>query len=241
MKKKILVLCGILACSLTLSACSISISNDNKTTATKEVHESKVIELKDEKELNAKINMSIGTLNITSNTEKLFDGSFDYNIKYLKPVITYENGNLSVSSEDHSNINLSKNNAKCDWNLNLNPKIPTNLDLRLGVGKSSLDFSKMNLKELTVNTGVGDTTIDLSGNYSENIPVKIDGGVGRVKIIFSKSIGTSVKVKKGIGSVNASGFNKDNDTYTNDSYGKTKNSMEVTINSGVGEVDIELK
>lgn len=240
MKKKILVLCSILAFSLTLSACSISVSNDNKT-ATKEVHESKVIELKDEKELSTKINMAVGNLNITSDTEKLFDGSFDYNIKALKPVISYENGNLSVSNEGHSNIDINKNNSKCNWNLNFNSKIPTKMDLQLGVGKSSLDFSKMNLKELTVNTGVCDTTIDLSGNYSENIPVKIDGGVGKVKIIFSKSIGTSIKVKKGIGSINYSGFNKDNDTYTNDSYGKSKNSMEVTINTGVGEVDLELK
>lgn len=239
MKKKILVLCSILACSLTLSACSISVSNDN--IKTKDVHESKVIELKDEKELNAKINMGVGNLIIGSDTEKLFDGSFDYNIKDLKPVISYENGNLSISSEKHSNINLSKNNTKCTWKLNLNDKIPAKINLQLGVGKSSLDFSKMNLKELTVNTGVGDTTIDLSGNYTDNIPVKIDGGVGRVKIIFSKAIGTSIKVKKGIGSVSCSGFNKNNDTYTNDNYGKTKNTMDVTINSGVGDVEIALK
>lgn len=238
MKKKFLVLCSILACTFTLSACNIQITKDSEKV--KNEHVTKTIELKDEKKLNAKFDIGVCNLSLSGETDKLFDGSFDYNTKSLEPIFSYDNETINVSQEK-TNFRISKNNTKCDYNLKINPKLPADINLKLGVGKSSLDFSKINLKNLEIESGVGETTIDLTGNYNGNIPVKIEGGVGKIKIIFSKTVGAKIKVEKGVGSVSASGFNKDGETYTNDSYGKAENSMDVNIETGVGEVNLELK
>jgi hypothetical protein len=238
MKKRLLLLAGMLTCSLALSACSININDNAEITNT--IHESKNIELNGENALTADITMGVGKLKISSDTNKLFEGNFDYNVKKLKPEISYSSNVLKVS-HNKMNQNISGNNYKCDWDLRFNPKVLMSMDINMGVGSGNLDFSKINLKSLSAKFGVGDSLVDLSGSYNQDVNVNIQGGVGRVIIILPKSIGVSVTAEKGVGSIRAENFTRESSSYKNDAYGKTKNSINVNVKAGVGDIELELK
>ncbi|QAT39244.1 LiaF domain-containing protein [Clostridium sp. JN-9] len=241
MNKRLIFLAGMLTCSLALSACSINI-NDNNDNAeiTDTIHESKNIDLSGENALTSDITMGVGRLNISSDTNKLFEGNFDYNVKKLKPEISYSSNVLKLS-HNKMNQNISGNNYKCDWNLKFNPKVLMSMDINMGNGSGNLDFSKINLKSLSAKFGVGDYLVDLRGSYNQDVNVSIQGGVGKVKIILPKSTGVSVNCEKGVGSVRAANFTKENSSYKNDAYGKTKNSINVDVKAGVGDIELELK
>lgn len=238
MKKRLLFLAGMVACSLALSACSITTSDNAEITDT--IHESKNIELNGEKEVSTDIIMGVGKLQISSDTSKLFEGNFDYNVKKLKPEISYSTNVLKVS-HNKMNQNISGTNYRCDWDLRFNPKVLMSMDINMGVGTGSMDFSKINLKRLSAKFGVGDSLVDLSGNYNQDVTVNIEGGVGRVRVILPKSMGVSVTAEKGIGAIKAENFTRQNSSFKNDAYGKTKNSINVNIKAGVGDIELELK
>ncbi len=88
--------------------------------------------------------------------------------------------------------------------------------------------------------GVGKVKLDISGNYKNNVKVDIQGGVGESTIYLPKSIGVKIKVEKGVGNVKANGFIvEDENLYKNSQYGKSKNSLDVNIEAGVGAINIE--
>ncbi|MDU4600315.1 MAG: LiaF-related protein, partial [Clostridium sporogenes] len=100
----------------------------------------------------------------------------------------------------------------------------------------------INLKELNVEMGVGKVDLDISGNYKNNVKVDIQGGVGEATVYLPKSIGVKIKAEKGVGAVNANGFIVEGENiYKNSQYGKSKNSIEVNIEAGVGAINIKQK
>ncbi|MGB7227245.1 MAG: hypothetical protein WBD26_05770, partial [Candidatus Acidiferrales bacterium] len=53
-------------------------------------------------------------------------------------------------------------------------------------------------------------------------------------------IAVRVSVEGGLGEVDAPDFKRDGSDYVNDAAGKTKNTIEVHISGGIGEVHLEL-
>jgi hypothetical protein len=53
-------------------------------------------------------------------------------------------------------------------------------------------------------------------------------------------VGVRVEAESGLGSVDASGFNREGDVYTNDAYGRTDVTVSVKVDVGVGGLGLEL-
>jgi hypothetical protein len=88
---------------------------------------------------------------------------------------------------------------------------------------------------------VGDLEINLAAaDWTQNLNGSIAGGVGSTTLTLPSDVGVRVEVEQGLGSVNASGFSQDGDTYTNDAYGQSEISLDLRIESGVGEVTLQL-
>ncbi|WP_251860187.1 toast rack family protein [Clostridium sp. Marseille-Q2269] len=166
-----------------------------------------------------------------------------YSKKEWKPEVKYEvkdkQGNISISQHLSKS---DKDNTRNEWNINLNDKIPMYIKLGLGAGDFKANLSNVNLKELYVHMGVGRVNLDISGAYKNNIKVNIQGGVGEATVYLPKSIGSRIKVQKGVGAVNVNGFiQEEGDIYKNSQYGKTKNNIEVNIETGVGSIKVKQK
>lgn len=229
------------ACNL--MGCGIGIDKNDSQAKKSLINESEIVELNGAKQTKVDINMSNGELFIRSGEKKFMSGEFLYKLPEWKPNIEYEvsnkEGKLKIYEPSSHNTNAKDNKYK--WDLAFNKDLPIDMNIEGGTVEGHIDLSKLNLNKLFMATGVSDMDIDLSGDYKQNVKAKIEGGVGRLKIYLPKNIGVKVNAGKGVGKIKADGLKKDQDEYVNESYGKTSNNIELSIQVGVGEVELKLK
>ena len=89
--------------------------------------------------------------------------------------------------------------------------------------------------------GVGALRADLTGERARSLDVTIDGGIGEAKLELPKDIGVRVEVDGGLGSVDAPGFSKAGHVYTNEAWGRTAITINVSIDAGIGSVNLKLR
>jgi len=203
--------------------------------------ETKEVALQGAESAEVDVRMGAGELRLEGGTSSLMEGSFRTNRPSLKPEVDYSvvggRGILSVRHQRHTRINLGR--TVNDWNIRLNSDTPLALRVDLGAGESRLDCRGLKLEKLSINMGVGETTIDLSGPRAKSVKVDIDGGIGSANIYFPKEVGVRAKVDKGLGSVDAHGFSKSGHVYTNEAYGRSEVTLEVSIDAGIGSIHLE--
>jgi hypothetical protein len=189
------------------------------------------------------IRIGAGALRVTGGTASLLEADFIYNVPEWKPEISYEvrnqEGSLRVHQPGAGGIPLG--NVKHEWNLVLNNEIPMRLDIELGAGQSDLFLGELALSELEVKTGVGETTVDLTGGWNRDLNAKIKGGIGQLNLRLPSATGARVETGKAIGSVQVSGLRKDGDAYVNDTFGRSKSTLRVRIEAGIGEIRVECR
>lgn len=186
--------------------------------------------------------MGAGSLNISGGADNLMDAEFTYNIEQWQPEVSYTvnggRGELSVSQPD--NMSVPNNDVQYSWDVKLTNDLPLTLDVTLGAGESNLDLSELDLEGLSVQTGAGESIVILTGDYSRSFDVSMEGGVGTATLLFNNSVGVQVEVSGGLGSIRAPGFTQDGTTYTNDAYGSADTTLNVSIEGGVGEIQLQL-
>ena len=204
----------------------------------------KVIERNDEEEVHVSLELGAGKLQVTGGTDRIMEGTFTCKGKVIDAEMEYEItkervGELTISQCSTNMWNLLS--IKQDWKLILNDSLPLSLKLELGAGKSDLNLSELNLKNVDIEAGVGETLIDLSGDWQESFKVNVDSGVGKTRMILPKHVGVKLDVDRGVGRVNADYFMRVGDSYQNQAYENATVTIEIDIDVGVGEVTIEQK
>jgi predicted membrane protein len=127
--------------------------------------------------------------------------------------------------------------AGATWDLRLNDRLPIDLSVALGVGRSTITVGGLNLTALSVRTGVGETILDLDGVDSD-LDVRISGGIGEIAIRVPQDIGVLVDTDTGIADVKAPGFTRTGSRYANEQYGKTNTTIRIVLDQGIGDVSI---
>ncbi|MGB8953682.1 MAG: toast rack family protein [Candidatus Aminicenantales bacterium] len=205
--------------------------------------ESQKIPLGDAESLDIHLRMNAGEMRIQGGTSELMDGYFQYNIRRWKPKIEHKiadsKGILTIQQRKSSGIPLGKTRNR--WEISFNPHLPLDLEIDFGAGEARLDFQELHLRHLDVHMGVGDLTLNLAGERKFSMNGAIKGGIGHATIYLPQNIGVRVTVDGGIGSVNASGFMKSGETYTNKAFGTTDVSIDLKIKAGIGSIDLKLR
>lgn len=253
MKKLLWVVSAIILCLVVFSGCGISInpginvsdkddSSDTKTAVTGDVKvDNSNIKIGDGvKTIKTEFNMGTGILNVKGGSSDAMDAEFMYNIPSWKPEVTSNNSGalqqIIINQPKTKSFNTS--NTKYTWNVKLNNNLMQDITLNMGAGKGNIDLKDVKLENLDVHCGVGDITLDLSGNYPSDVDISIKGGVGKSTIYIPKNMGVKVKAMKGIGSFKYSGLERNGDEYTNESFGKTPKSINISVEAGVGDINI---
>lgn len=205
--------------------------------------ETRTFPLEDHSAAKVMLDMGTGELRVQAGARDLFEGIFSFNVEDWRPVFEHttrgDTVQLSVRQGDVTGIPMGK--SKNRWDVYLNEKIPLDLEVDFGAGEGRLDLRGLNLRSVEIDMGVGDLTVDLSGKHDRDLHVLIDGGVGSATVHLPEDIGVKVNVDKGIGSVDARGFTKRGDVYTNDAYQDSDITLSVEIDTGIGSVDLKLK
>jgi hypothetical protein len=228
--------------------------------------DSRTVELAAAEQVSAKIAMGAGRLAIDGGSDALLDAEFTYNVAGWKPEVSYEVsdgiGQLAVDQPDtREGLSLNLDKIRYEWDLRLKEDVPMDLEISMGAGDSQLRLDTLTLNSLTFESGAGDTdidlsgstvndldvrmgagdvTVDLSGHWIQDLSAAMKGGIGRATMILPNTTGVRVKVQGGLGQVNAAGLNRDGDVYTNDAYGESEVTLDIEIEGGVGEINLEL-
>jgi len=123
----------------------------------------------------------------------------------------------------------------------LNNAIPIDLKLNVGVGKAELNLSGLTLNTVDIAGGAGELRLDLSGVWTQSVESNIEGGVGKVMLRLPNAVGVQVAAKTGLGRVNATGLSKEGDSYVNAAYATSAVVLTITVEAGVGEVNLEME
>lgn len=208
--------------------------------ATRLVTDTQTVELQGAKTVSADLEMPAGTLTLSGGSAKLLDANFRYRNSEGKPQVDYslsgDHGQLSITQiEKHIHVGTTHSN----WNLRFANNVPLDLNLQMGAGHSDLQLRELDVTHLEVKIGAGEMELDLSGPRKSSLDADIQGGVGSATIYLPKDVGVRVHASGGIGSVNTHGMTKDDDDYVNSVYGTTPATITLTIQGGVGSIDLE--
>ena len=190
------------------------------------------------------ITLGVGKLRLAGGADSLLDARFEYNIPDWKPTVTYDvadgRGRLVVEQPSRVVGATWPGNVRYDWDLKLNPGVPLELEVNMGVGKSEVDLRGLDVRRFSLAAGVGEGRIDLSGPRTSDLDASIKAGVGKLTLILPADIGVRVKAQGGLGHVNAQGLAAQDDAWVNKSWGRTGTSLRIEVQGGIGEVDMRL-
>jgi hypothetical protein len=205
--------------------------------------ESKSVDPKNAQSARAQLKMGAGELNLTGGADQLMEADFSYNVSEWKPKVSYDvsgdEGELVVRQGGAEGSNLS-GDARNEWEVRLNDEIPTDLVVQMGAGESNLDLDSLTLEGLKLQMGAGKTTVDLTGDYTRSFDASIQGGVGEATVELPSGVGVKAKAQGGLGKINAEGLKRVGDSYVNDAYGESDVTLNVNVQGGVGEINLEV-
>jgi hypothetical protein len=203
------------------------------------LHDAQSIELQGAKRVSADIDIPAGSVTVNGGSAKLLDAVFDYDDTEGKPMVDYN------VSGDHGDLNITQNDdhtrwggRQDNWDLRFGSGIPLDLKLNMGAGQGNLQMKDIDLSRLEVHVGAGELHLDLTGPRTSDLDATIQGGVGSATIRLPKDVGVRVDAHGGLGAVNAHGLQRDGDAYINGAYGKTPATINLTVEGGVGEINL---
>ena len=186
------------------------------------------------------LRMGAGDLSIQGGSDSLVDAAFIYDVPDWKPMVDYsisgDQANLWI--EQPSDLNLGLDDHQYQWDLQVNPDVQIDFDIKFGAGQGNLDFSQVSLTSFDMEVGVGDIDIDLTGNRALDVSGNIRGGVGALTIHLPEEMGAKVNVHGGLGNVNTSGLTLTGEGYVNDAYDDSTPTVNLDIEGGLGSIEL---
>jgi hypothetical protein len=125
------------------------------------------------------------------------------------------------------------------WDLELNPDVPLQLEISLGVGESRADLTSMQVSDLNVSMGVGQTTVILPAEG--RFQARIDGAIGQTVVLIPAGLEARVQIDTGIaGSQLPGNYRRQDDVYTSPGYAGADNRVDLEVSQAIGNISIRL-
>jgi hypothetical protein len=205
--------------------------------------ESQSVEPGDAQSVRVEINMGAGDLEVTGGADKLLQADFTYNVAKLKPEVKYAGGTLVVWQPKSKGLSALPGitDYRNEWGLRLSDEVPMDLSVNLGGGVSDLRLAGLSLTRLDVILGAGISTIDLSGDWTRDLDVTIDTGAANIRLRLPRDVGVRVRVDAGPHTIETTDLTQDGDVYTNAAYGVSDVTMQVDMEIGIGQINLEVE
>ncbi len=173
-------------------------------------------------------------------TALLFSGGFGGGVTKK---ISRTNGTafVELKSPDAMWENMQFLNPRgLEWNVLLNPNVPTALKYEGGAAETKMDLSNIQLTELEINTGASSTDVVLPPPKG-TMRVVVHSGAASVKLRVPPNIPATIRGTMGLGAIDADltrfpdrGFG----VRQSDNYAEAPDKIEMTVEGGVGSVEI---
>ena len=126
------------------------------------------------------------------------------------------------------------------WDLQLTPGVPLRLTLDTGAGVTRANLRDLRISELIVNSGVGqiDVTLPERGQFNG----RINGGIGETIVTLPSGVAARLTIQRGLGSVTTpANFIQRGDVYESPGYAEAANRVDLTINGGIGSIEVRME
>jgi hypothetical protein len=126
-----------------------------------------------------------------------------------------------------------------DWDVHLCQDIPLSLKIDSGASSSILDLTELKVRELSLDTGASTTSLTLPGNAGST-QVDIDTGVSSLTVHVPEGVAARIRLKVGLSAVRiAERFVPlEHGLYQSADFEQAANRIDLTIDAGVGSVEI---
>jgi hypothetical protein len=228
------LLAGTAALALYAPACYVSSEGSGIVE-----RDSRTVDLKGAKSVQVQIDMAAGELVMRGGAAQLMDADFRYRARDGKPEVQYDvsgsRGTLTVRQPSHHTIG---NNDKNQWELRLNEDVPMDINVKLGAGEGRLELGNTALHNLDIEVGAGEMKVDLTGHPHGDMDERVRGGVGEATIRLPRRARVDIEAHGGIGDISARGLTKRGDRWVNDPSGETDATIHVSVNGGIGQINL---
>lgn len=198
-----------------------------------------------------KVNMEIGARAV-----EVKDTDEDY---YLQMEANYIGNRKAPKVEEtlKDGVLILDINAKEDsWGWNIasdpymnvyigSPNILTSLNIVLGAGKTDIAVEDLLLSEINLETGAGTLNLDISNSEVskiEKFTTKVGAGTMNISLPKKENLGWKILYDIGLGEFNidSEGYSGSG-TYTSNNYSDAETQIEMSVESGVGTVNIDFE
>jgi hypothetical protein len=179
-----------------------------------------------------RLEIGVGRLNITPGGAKLAEGSATYNVKEWAPETVVSGGSVTLSQGHGWHVLGGWGEVQNSWDLALGTARAFELNVRRGVGESTLSLGGVPLTDATIETGTGTTTVRFDKPNPENanrVSVKVGAGATKIDGLLNTNA-QFVAVDSGAGEI-ALNFTGEN----------LKRDMNIRVTVGTGKVTINVK
>jgi hypothetical protein len=133
-------------------------------------------------------------------------------------------------------------NGATDWNIHLNPTVPSDITTHSDGGNVKLDLSGMAVTRVSADTGGGNVDVVLPDNAAD-LSVTAQTGAGDVSVYIPNGVAARIHATTGLGEVIVDpqfSLTAD-DTYESSDFASAANRVELTLHSGAGSVSVTIK
>ena len=121
-----------------------------------------------------------------------------------------------------------------------NPEILERIEINAGAARvRAKGLGNANFERLTFEGGVGFYTLDFRGRLEREADVDISMGVAQLTMLIPEEVGPQIKKETPLSAFWADGFEKENGYYVNDNFGRTKGTLTITVEGGLGSINVE--
>lgn len=156
-------------------------------------------------------------------------------------------------------------NGATDWQIHLNPNVPSTITAHSNGGNVNLNLAGMAVSriaadtgggnmnvvlpdgaanlDVTAKTGAGDVTVEIGSGTTGSSTINASSGAGNVVVQVPDGIAARIHTTSGMGKaiVDPQFIKIDDTTYQSTGYNSAANKVEITINSGAGNVSVNTK
>ncbi|HZW82230.1 MAG TPA: hypothetical protein VFF14_02255 [Candidatus Deferrimicrobium sp.] len=166
---------------------------------------------------------------------------------FAKGEITSTGGNPKVEynqAKGSMTINANWNNRVSrgdNYDLKFTKEIPLELNINAGAISGKLDFSKLKLSSLEMNSGASDTRLVFGAN-GMNSKVRISSAASKLELAIPQDVGVKLRYNGlpigGVDINNGAVFNQNSNTYTTDNFSSAMSTLEIEVSGAATKVEI---
>jgi hypothetical protein len=195
----------------------------------------------------AKLDINTGTGNLTidrltSGEPLLASGTLQYFENLGLPTRTLDSSNGQSTLTLKWNDSGAPYTGAIEWLIHLNPAVSSDITARSGGGNVKLDLSGMAVTSVLADTGGGNVDVFLPEDAA-NLSVNAKTGAGNVVVRVPSGVAARIHAATGLGkAIVDPRFSKiDDNTYQSPDFDSAAKKVEITANSGAGNVEVNTK